>query len=40
MEKIYKPSMFNYVKECDDGLILYNSFVGVRSILSPRSYRP
>lgn len=33
MSKNYKPSMFNYMVEDENILILYNSFVGVRSIL-------
>lgn len=34
MTKIYKPSMFNYMVENGGELILYNSFVGVKSILT------
>lgn len=34
MSKTYKPSMYNYILEDDQRLILYNSFVGVKSILT------
>ena len=34
MNKTYKPSMFNYILDDDEKLILYNSFVGVKSILT------
>ena len=34
MCKRYKPSMFNYILDNDETLILYNSFVGTRSILT------
>lgn len=37
MSKLYKPSMFNYICENNNGLILYNSFVGTNSIISVSS---
>lgn len=34
MSKCYKPSMFNYICQNKKSLILYNSFIGTRSILT------
>ena len=34
MNNFYKPSMFNYSCADNDQLILYNSFMGTRSIMS------
>lgn len=34
MNKHYKPSMFNYITHINNSMIIYNSYVGVKSICS------